>query len=213
MLLCLVEISRRYYLRDEVYPTFLHDDDQDIDLFSLIRAPNPTKVKVGSRSRAPHEVPLLTLTANRVIEMDDPDTSTDSLGFPSTIERSPLDFAHEARTSYQGTTALEMPPSEDVPATVTPGVGQAEEVAATDPPAATESRKRGRDGTDVNAPPKVLRRDPADPRPTGSAHGGKSLASIQLGLASPMITKSLSCPSGHIVSPLNPVSDVVAGTI
>nr|GEZ24282.1 hypothetical protein [Tanacetum cinerariifolium] len=112
-----------------------------MDLFNLIRAPNPTKVKVGSRPRAPHEVPLLTLTANRVIEMDDP----------------------------AETAAPEMPPSEDVPATVAPGTGQAEEVAAVDPPAAAESRKRGRD---------------ADPRPLGSSHGGKSLAAIQLGLAS-----------------------------
>nr|GEY38638.1 transposase (putative), gypsy type [Tanacetum cinerariifolium] len=156
MLLCVVEISRRYYLGDEVYPTFLHDDDRDMDLFNLIRAPNPTKVKIGSRPSAPHEAPLLTLTANRVIEMDDPAATTDSSGVPSTIERSLLDFAHEAGASDQGTAAPEMPLSEDVPATVAPGAGQAEEVAAADPPAAAESRKRGRDGIDVNAPPKVL---------------------------------------------------------
>nr|GEV66469.1 putative transposase (putative), gypsy type [Tanacetum cinerariifolium] len=157
MLLCLVGISRRYYLRDEVYLTFLHDDDRDMDLFNLIRAPNPTKVKTGSRPRAPNEVPLLTLTATRVIEMDDPATATDS---------------------------SEIPPSVDVPATDAPGASQAEVVTVTDPPAATESHKRGRDGTDVNAPPKSLRRDHADPRPTGSSHGGKSLAAIQLGLPS-----------------------------
>nr|GEV71838.1 ribonuclease H-like domain-containing protein [Tanacetum cinerariifolium] len=88
MLLCLVGISRRYYLGDELYPTFLHDDDRvDMDLFNLIRAPNPTKVKTGSRPRAPHEVPLLTLTATRVIEMDEPAAATDSSGVSSTIER------------------------------------------------------------------------------------------------------------------------------
>nr|GEV96345.1 transposase (putative), gypsy type [Tanacetum cinerariifolium] len=157
MLLCLVGISRRYYLGDEVYPTFLHDDDRDMDLFNLIRAPNPTKVKTGSRPRAPHEVPLLTLTATRVIEMDDPAAVTDSSGVPSTIERSPLDFALEAGASDQGTVALEMPTSEDVPANDAPVAGQAEEVAATDPHTAPESR---------------------------SSHGGKSLAAIQLGLAS-----------------------------
>nr|GEX66294.1 hypothetical protein [Tanacetum cinerariifolium] len=107
----------------------------EMDLFNLIRAPNPTKVKIGSCLRASHEVPLLTLTANRVIEMDDP----------------------AAEASDQGTAALEMPPSEDVPATVAPRAGQAEEVAAADPPAAAESR---------------------------SVHGGKSLAAIQLGLTS-----------------------------
>nr|GFC78570.1 hypothetical protein [Tanacetum cinerariifolium] len=116
-----------------------------IDLFNLIRAPNPTKVKIESRPRASHEVLLLTLTANRVIEMDDPAVATDSSGAPYTIERSPLDFALAAGASNHGTAAPEMPPSEDVPATVAPGTGQAEEVAAADPPAATESHKRGHD--------------------------------------------------------------------
>nr|GEU49519.1 hypothetical protein [Tanacetum cinerariifolium] len=184
MLLCLVGISHIYYLGDEVYHTFLHDDDRDMDLFNLIRAPNPTKVKTGSRPRAPHEVPLLALTATRIIKMDEPAAATDSSGVPSTIERSPLDFAHEAGALDQGTAAPEMPPSEDVPATAAPGAGQAEEATTADPPAAPESRKRGRDGTNVNAPSKSLRRDYADPRPSGSSHGGKSLAAIRLGLAS-----------------------------
>nr|GFC96151.1 hypothetical protein [Tanacetum cinerariifolium] len=108
-------------------------DTHHMDLFNLIRAPNPTKVKVGSHPRAPHEVPLLTLTAPRVIEMDEP-AATDSSGVPSTIERSPLDFAHEAGASDQGVVAPEIPSSEDVPATVTSGVGQAEEAATMDPP-------------------------------------------------------------------------------
>nr|GEW58768.1 hypothetical protein [Tanacetum cinerariifolium] len=47
-LLCLVGLSRRYFLGDDVYPTFLHDDDRDMDLFNLIRASNPTKVKTGT---------------------------------------------------------------------------------------------------------------------------------------------------------------------
>nr|GEZ23523.1 hypothetical protein [Tanacetum cinerariifolium] len=68
----------------------------EMDLFSLIRAPNPTKVKTRSRPRAPHELPLLTLTAPSVIEMDEPAAATDSSGVPSAIERSPLDFADEA---------------------------------------------------------------------------------------------------------------------
>nr|GFB56489.1 transposase (putative), gypsy type [Tanacetum cinerariifolium] len=151
MLLCLVGISRRYYLGDEVYHIFLHDDDRDMDLFNLIRAPNPTKVKVGSRPRAPHEIPLLTLTAPCVIEIDEP-AATDSSGVPSTIERSPLDFAHEAGASDQGAVAPEIPSSEDVLATVGSGVGQAKETATMDPPTAPESRKRGHDGTDVNSP-------------------------------------------------------------
>nr|GEW27026.1 transposase (putative), gypsy type [Tanacetum cinerariifolium] len=203
MLPCLIGLSRRYYLGDEVYPTFLHDDDRDMDLFNLIHAPNPTKVKTGSRPCAPHEVPLLTLTATRVIELDDPAAATDSSGVPSTIERSPLDFAHKAGVSDQGTVSPEMPPSKDVPPTDAPGVVQAEEVSATDPAAATESRKRGRNETDVNAPPKSLRRNPADPRPTESSHGEKSLAAIQLGLSSTVFVPE-STPAG--VSDPDPLS-------
>nr|GEZ25123.1 transposase (putative), gypsy type [Tanacetum cinerariifolium] len=152
MLLCLVGLSRRYYLGDEVFPTFLHDNDRDMDLFSLIRAPNPTKVKVGSRSRASHEVPLLTLTANRVIEMDDPATTSESSGVPPTIERPPLDFSLEAGASDQGNAASEVPLSGEVPTVAVPEPSQVG-VAVTDPPAATESRKRSRDETDANAPP------------------------------------------------------------
>nr|GFD37761.1 hypothetical protein [Tanacetum cinerariifolium] len=87
-----------------------------MDLFSLIRAPNPTKVKTGSRLRAPHELPLLTLTAPLVIEMDEPSAAMDSSGVPSTIERSPLDFAHE-----------------DVPITTALGTDQAVETVAVEP--------------------------------------------------------------------------------
>nr|GEX32181.1 hypothetical protein [Tanacetum cinerariifolium] len=157
ILMCLVRISRRYYLRDKVYPTFLHDDDRDMDLFNLIRAPNPIKVKIRSRPRAAHKVPLLTLTANQVVKMEELVAATDSSGVPSTIKRSPFDFANEAGASDQGTMALEVPHPEDVPATSAPKACQAE---------------------------KVLRRDHVDPRPTGSTHGGKSLTAIELGLAS-----------------------------
>nr|GEW04532.1 hypothetical protein [Tanacetum cinerariifolium] len=129
-------------------------DTHQMDIFNLIRAPNPTKVKTGSRPRAPHEVPLLTLTASRVIEMDEPAVATDSSGVPSTIEKSSLDFANEGRASDQGTAAPGVPPPEDVPAIAAPEVGQAEEAVAAEPYVARESRKRGPDGVDANAPPK-----------------------------------------------------------
>nr|GEU71059.1 hypothetical protein [Tanacetum cinerariifolium] len=147
-LLCLVGLSRRYYLGDEVYLTFLHNDYRDIALFNLIRAPNPTKVKTGSCPRAAHKVPLLTVTANRVIEMEELAAATDSLGVPSTIERSPLDFANE-NPSQQSTgpedqeaAAPEVPPPENVTTTgIAPEAGPTEKVAATGPPAVKERRK------------------------------------------------------------------------
>nr|GEX78519.1 transposase (putative), gypsy type [Tanacetum cinerariifolium] len=124
-LLCLIGLSRRYYLGDEVYPTFLHDDDRDMDLFSLIRVPNPTKVKTGTNPHVAHEVPLVTVTASRVIQMEDPAAGTDSSRVPSIIERSPLDFTNE-NPSQQSTgpedqgqeaVAPEVPPLENVTTT------------------------------------------------------------------------------------------------
>nr|GEZ88737.1 hypothetical protein [Tanacetum cinerariifolium] len=137
-----------------------------MDLFSLIRAPNPTKVNTGSRPRASHELSLLTLTAPRVIEMDEPAVATDSSGVPSAIEKSPLDFADEAEASCRETAAPEVPSPEEVPITTVPGGDQVAPVAV-EPHTVQESRKRGREGIDVNAPSKSLRRDHADLQPPG----------------------------------------------
>ncbi|GKC16352.1 hypothetical protein Tco_1013134, partial [Tanacetum coccineum] len=94
-LLCLVGLSRNYLLGDDEYPTFLYDDGRDMDLFNLISAPNPSKVRTGTRPRAAHEVPLLTATTNRVIEMEDTVVASGSSGIPTAIEKSPLDFGDE----------------------------------------------------------------------------------------------------------------------
>nr|GEW89040.1 hypothetical protein [Tanacetum cinerariifolium] len=106
MLLCMVGISRRYYLGDEVYPTFHYDDDRGGN--------GPVQFDSCSKSYE----------------------ATDSSGVPSTIERSPLDFAHEAEASGRRTAAPEMPPPEDVPITTTPGADQAVETVAAEPPVA-----------------------------------------------------------------------------
>nr|GEV79727.1 hypothetical protein [Tanacetum cinerariifolium] len=66
-----------------------------MDLFNLISAPNPSKVKTGLRPRAAHEVSLLTATASRVIDMEDPDAATESSGTPSAVKKSLLDFDNE----------------------------------------------------------------------------------------------------------------------
>ncbi|GJX94581.1 hypothetical protein Tco_0349167 [Tanacetum coccineum] len=120
-LLCLVGLSRRYFLGDDVYPTFLYDDDREMDLFNLISAPNPTKVKTGTCPCTAHEVPLLIATATRVIAMEDATGLSSSSGIPSTVEKSPLDFSNEDSprritksdgTENQGkeTVAPEVPP-------------------------------------------------------------------------------------------------------
>nr|GEV75370.1 disease resistance protein [Tanacetum cinerariifolium] len=151
-LLCLVGLSQRYFLGDDVYLTFLHDDDRDMDLFNLICALNPTKVKIGTRPRVAHEVPLLTVTASCVIEMEDPEK-----------------------------VAPEVPPPENVTTTgVAPETGLVDEIAAMGPRVIKKHRKRSNDGVGLNAPPKVLRKDHVDSRPTQNTIGRKSLASMGL---------------------------------
>ncbi|GJX24142.1 hypothetical protein Tco_0228587 [Tanacetum coccineum] len=61
--------------------------NSEMDLFNLISVPNPSKVKTRIRPRAAHEVPLLIVITNRVIEMKDPSMASGSLGTPSTVER------------------------------------------------------------------------------------------------------------------------------
>nr|GEV28911.1 hypothetical protein [Tanacetum cinerariifolium] len=201
----LLEFTSEYGTLDDLHPKLPGPEERivdfpegkvDMDLFNLIRAPNPTKVKTGTRPRAAHEVPLLTITASRVIEMEDPATATDSSGVPSIIERSPLDFANENpsqqstvgnKTKDQGPKAVapEVPPPKNVTTTrVAPEARLAKEIDAMGPCVIKEHRKRGNDGVDTNAPPKLLRRDHADSRPTQSTVGGKSLAAIGLGMGS-----------------------------
>ncbi|GKD37504.1 hypothetical protein Tco_1257711 [Tanacetum coccineum] len=100
----LLEFTSEYGILEGLHPELPGPEDTivgfpkgkvDMDLFNLISTPNPTKVKTGTRPRAAHEVSLLTITASRVIDMEDPTTAIESSGTPSTIEKSPLDFAIE----------------------------------------------------------------------------------------------------------------------
>ncbi|GKA14776.1 hypothetical protein Tco_0694422 [Tanacetum coccineum] len=99
----LLEFTSEYSIPKDLHPELPGPEDTivdfpegkvEMDLFNLISAPNPAKVKTGTRPRAAHEVPLLTAMANRVIDMDTTEASGFS-GTPSTVEKSPLDFADE----------------------------------------------------------------------------------------------------------------------
>nr|GFD33296.1 hypothetical protein [Tanacetum cinerariifolium] len=57
-----------------------------------------------------------------------------------------------AEASGRETAAPEMPPPEEVPITTVPGGNQSAETVAVEPPAVRESRKRGHEGIDANAP-------------------------------------------------------------
>nr|GEY74211.1 zinc finger, CCHC-type [Tanacetum cinerariifolium] len=149
----------------------------DMDLFNLISALNPSKVKTGLRPPASHEVPLLTATASRVIDMEDPDAATESSGTPSTVEKSPLDFDNENPASPMTEGKA---PEDQAQEIVAPEILLPENMPATG--------AAGNDVADANAPPKVLRKDYASVRLEQNTRGGKSLSTMGLIAGATFIT-------------------------
>nr|GEX17001.1 hypothetical protein [Tanacetum cinerariifolium] len=179
----LLEFTSEYGISEDLHPELpgpekrIMDFPEDMDLFNLISAPNPSKVKTGLRPCVAHEVPLLTATASRVIDMEDPNVATESSGTPTAIEKSPLDFDNENPS----------PPITEVKG-VASKVSLEEEVAAMRPRLSKKRRRRVIDGADANAPPKVLREDYASVRPKLSTHGGKTLPTMGLAADSTFVT-------------------------
>ncbi|GJR72212.1 hypothetical protein Tco_0084577 [Tanacetum coccineum] len=183
-----------------VYTKFFKFANYHMDLFNLISAPNPAKVKTRTRPRAAHEVQLLTVAASRVIEMEDTVVASGSPGTPSALEKSPLDFANEGLpqmiTKMGGTAdqvqdglSHEIPPVETATTTeVVQEPGLEKEVATMGPPVNKRHRKRGNNEAKTNAPPNVLRKDHAAFRPAQSTLGGKYLALIGLEAGSTFFT-------------------------
>nr|GEV62204.1 hypothetical protein [Tanacetum cinerariifolium] len=154
-----------------VYTKFFEFANYHIDLFSLISAPNPTKVKTGTRPRAAHEVSLLTATASRVIDMKDTAvaegqdrTSPGRIGTRNPTCRKCNNDGGRSRTKS--------------------GEGSGRHGA----PVNQRCRKRGKDEAEANAPPKALRKDHAAFCPVQSTLEGKSLAPMVLDAGSTVST-------------------------
>nr|GFA98353.1 hypothetical protein [Tanacetum cinerariifolium] len=167
-----------------------------MDLFNLISALNPTRVKTGTRPRAAYEVPLLTATISRVIDMEDTTVAIGSSGTPPALEKSPLDFANEdppqiiterdeTKDQVQDGFSYEIPPVENK--TTTEVILEL-----------------------ANAPPKVLRKDHDAIRPAQSTLEGKSLALIGLDSGSTFSTPTIhdAPTAAQSVSDPNPLSYV-----
>nr|GEU92898.1 hypothetical protein [Tanacetum cinerariifolium] len=143
VLLCLVGLSRRYFLGDEVYGFVQFDP------------------------------------CYKPYQGED--------WYPSSRCSRSSSFDRHCETEDQGQEAVapEVPPPENMTTTgVAPKAGQAKGIAATGPRVIKEHRKKGNDEVYTNAPPKVLRRDHADSRPTQSTIGGKSITAMELGMGS-----------------------------
>ncbi|GJT65821.1 hypothetical protein Tco_1017301 [Tanacetum coccineum] len=67
--LCHMGISRNYFQRPEEVPTFIGDDGQEMDLFSVVHLSKPKLVTEGVRPLRDGEEPLLESTAGRTMEL------------------------------------------------------------------------------------------------------------------------------------------------
>ncbi|GJS73708.1 hypothetical protein Tco_0706549 [Tanacetum coccineum] len=67
--LCLIGMSRNYTLDEDTYPTFLHDDETEMDLLAFIHVADPNKMKVGEWECAEEEARLLDSTIGRVVPL------------------------------------------------------------------------------------------------------------------------------------------------
>nr|GEX08042.1 hypothetical protein [Tanacetum cinerariifolium] len=180
----LLEFTSEYDISEDVHHELpdpeerIVDFPKDMDLFNLISAPNTSKVKTGLRLRAAHEVPLLTATASRVIDMKDPNVATESSGTPSAIEKSSLDFDNENPSSQmtEGNGTEDQAHETVAPEILLPG-----NMPATGAARDTRlSKKRGRRAN--------IRKDYASVRPKQSTRERKFLSTMGLATGSTFLT-------------------------
>nr|GEW58940.1 ribonuclease H-like domain-containing protein [Tanacetum cinerariifolium] len=96
----IVEADRTIELRREksLHPELLGLEEPIVEFpKGKVMPPNPAKVKTGTRPRAAHEVPLLTATANRMMDMEDAVGASESSGTPSTLDKECNDRGGHAR--------------------------------------------------------------------------------------------------------------------
>ncbi|GJW53941.1 hypothetical protein Tco_0098026 [Tanacetum coccineum] len=109
--LCHMGISRNYFRSLEEVPTFIGDDGQEIDLFSVVHLSKPKLVTEGVRPLRDGEEPLLESTAGRTMELvlEQPEVESTDVLAPT-----PLRSVPGATAEPPGPDATSVGSSEDV---------------------------------------------------------------------------------------------------
>ncbi|GJY02162.1 hypothetical protein Tco_0360314 [Tanacetum coccineum] len=150
--LCFVGISRYYEFDDDVYPVFLTDGDEEMDLFAFINHADPTKVQIGEKQIEEGQTPLLESTKGRVVPLVGVDDQGDQ-----------NDDVHDA-----GNQNDDVQDAKDVvPSTVV------EKARGT-----RKKRKAAGGASGSTLPLKSLRTDHGSPS-VGASTGGKSVVTLQ----------------------------------
>ncbi|GJR65750.1 hypothetical protein Tco_0011815 [Tanacetum coccineum] len=168
--------ARYYDLDANVYPIFLTDAEEEMDLFAFIRHADPTKVQIGEWQIEEGQVPLLESTRGRVIMLAG--ESEQGGQHDNVKDAEPHGLNEEGgsdvvrdQTEGSGRVAQD----EEVNIVVDEDV----KAAVVDKPKVQKKRRRAAGASGSDHPPKKLREDHDTSSDVGASTGGKSLAAIQ----------------------------------
>ncbi|GKA96495.1 hypothetical protein Tco_0818590 [Tanacetum coccineum] len=179
--LCLIGMSRNYTLDEDSYPTFLHDDETELDFLAFIQVVDPAKVKVGERERIEEEARLLDSIVGRVVPLL-PVAPTHA---DSELEASVDRLFDEGGSVDQGDSAAGG--GQETKTEIVTGIRfVADENVVTEKPKHPRKKRQAvTDASGFSHPPKKLRGDHRTS--SRAAMGGKSLSVLKELLASSML--------------------------
>ncbi|GJU81708.1 hypothetical protein Tco_1284073 [Tanacetum coccineum] len=191
--LCLVGLSRNYDLDKDTYPTFLHDDDEEMDLFAFINHVDPTKVRVGERKLREGEERLLDSTVGRTVLLLLVAPARAEGELTASVEK----LFDEGGSSEQGNTAEGGGHDADIQPIIDTGDADVEVVVAKKPKDKRIKRQVIGDVSGSNHPPKRLREDHSTV--SGATTGEKYFAALQGLLENSMLNAEVGVASIPIV--------------
>ncbi|GJY60440.1 hypothetical protein Tco_0461097 [Tanacetum coccineum] len=179
--LCLIGMSHNYTLDEDTYPTFLHDDGTEMDMFAFIRVADPTNVKVGEWEHAEEEARLLDSIVGRVV----PHLPVDPARAESELEASVERLFDEGGSANMGDSAAGGGHDVEIESVTRVRIIAAENVTAERPKRPRKKRQAAIDAGGSSHPPKKLRRDYGTSGK--AATSGKSLYVLKELVASSML--------------------------
>ncbi|GJS19433.1 hypothetical protein Tco_0448065 [Tanacetum coccineum] len=153
--LCLVGLSRYYEFDDDVYPTFLTDAGEEMDLFAFIHHADSSKARIGERQIKEGQVLLLESTEGRVIPLADGNKQGGQNDNAEVAEPHDLNKENGAEVGNQTEESDRVVHDEE------------------------DKKEPASGASGSNLPPKILREDHDTSGDVGASTAGKSLAALQ----------------------------------
>ncbi|GKD91141.1 hypothetical protein Tco_1366648, partial [Tanacetum coccineum] len=203
-------LSRNYTLDEDTYPTFLHDDGTEMDLFAFIQVADPTKVKVREQERAEGEERLLDSTVGRVVPLLPVSPARAESELEASMER----LFDEGGSADQGDSAAGGGHDAEIELSMGVRIIAAENVTAERPKRPRNKRQAATDAGGSSHPPKKLRGDygtSGEAATSGKSPSvlkellASSMLNVEAGVAAvatlPMVTSSVSATLEHKSGP------------